>query len=143
MKAGLSVGGAPGAGPAAEPSSSSERTIVDELGRALISTRAMDADRRPPHRAQIDDSVPDFVVSGYERLIDSIELPDPDDRHVAAAAIRCHASVIVTYNLSDFRRCRSGTCQGVASSPAVVTDHGFLGNGGPNRALTATLRLGR
>ena len=77
-------------------------TILDELGRALISTGAMSAQRWPPHRAQIEDSVPDFVVSGYERLIEGIELPDPDDRHVVAAAIRCQASAIVTYNLSDF-----------------------------------------
>jgi len=41
-------------------------------------------------------------VTGYEHLIDSIELPDRDDRHVLAAAIRCGASVIVTLNLGDF-----------------------------------------
>ena len=39
---------------------------------------------------------------GYEDLIDSLTLPDPDDRHVLAAAIRSSAEVIVTYNLKDF-----------------------------------------
>lgn len=32
-------------------------------------------------------SVPDCLVTNYEKLADSIELPDPDDRHVVAAAI--------------------------------------------------------
>ena len=29
-------------------------------------------------------------------------MPDEDDRHVLAAAIKCNASVIVTFNLKDF-----------------------------------------
>lgn len=46
--------------------------------------------------------VRDCLVKGYEPLIDSLELPDPDDRHVLAAAIRCGADTIVTFNLKDF-----------------------------------------
>jgi hypothetical protein len=48
------------------------------------------------------EALPDALVTGYEHLIDSIELPDRDDRHVLAAAIHCRASVIVTLNLGDF-----------------------------------------
>lgn len=77
-------------------------TILDELGRALIDNRVMESDRWPPHREQIEAAVPDFVVDGYEQLIESVHLPDPDDRHVVAAAIRCQASAIITYNLRDF-----------------------------------------
>ena len=44
----------------------------------------------------------DALVTGYQELIESLSLPDPDDRHVFAAAIRAGASTIVTYNLSDF-----------------------------------------
>jgi predicted nucleic acid-binding protein len=40
-------------------------------------------------------------VAGYEDLIEAIELPDTDDRHVLAAAIVGGADVIVTYNLKD------------------------------------------
>ena len=47
-------------------------------------------------------AVPDCLVTGYERLIDCLDLPDKGDRHVLAAAIVGQASVIVTYNLKDF-----------------------------------------
>lgn len=46
--------------------------------------------------------VRDCLVTGYEDLIDALKLPDPDDRHVLAAAIRAGADVIVTTNLADF-----------------------------------------
>ncbi|MFB2880590.1 PIN domain-containing protein [Floridanema aerugineum] len=46
--------------------------------------------------------VRDCLVIDYEYLIESVELPDPDDRHVLAAAIKAGADVIVTFNLSDF-----------------------------------------
>jgi predicted nucleic acid-binding protein len=46
--------------------------------------------------------VADCVVTGYESLVPALTLPDPDDRHVLAAAIRCGADLIVTFNLKDF-----------------------------------------
>jgi PIN domain len=42
------------------------------------------------------------LVTGYESLIDGLTLPDPNDRHVLAAAIVGRVSVIVTRNLKDF-----------------------------------------
>ncbi len=47
-------------------------------------------------------AVPDCLITGHENLIAGIDLPDPDDRHVLAAAIVGHADVIVTKNLRDF-----------------------------------------
>lgn len=44
----------------------------------------------------------DCLVTGYEGLIDTLSLPDPDDRHVLAAAIHARVATIVTFNLSDF-----------------------------------------
>lgn len=41
-------------------------------------------------------------VTGYDKLISDLQLPDPDDRHVLAAAIVSQAKVIVTFNLKDF-----------------------------------------
>ena len=46
--------------------------------------------------------VRDCLVTGYTDLISSLTLPDPNDRHVLAAAIKAHANVIVTFNLADF-----------------------------------------
>ena len=53
-------------------------------------------------RRLMNDAIRDVTVTGYEYLIDQLELPDPDDRHVLAAAIHAEAQVIVTRNLRDF-----------------------------------------
>ncbi|BAY25427.1 hypothetical protein NIES2100_52330 [Calothrix sp. NIES-2100] len=50
----------------------------------------------------MNSNVRDCLVTGYEELIAPLQLPDSKDRHVLAAAIRCHASIIVTFNLKDF-----------------------------------------
>ena len=42
------------------------------------------------------------LVIGYAHHIASLSLPDPDDRHVLAAAIEAKATVIVTWNAKDF-----------------------------------------
>jgi predicted nucleic acid-binding protein len=46
--------------------------------------------------------VRDATVTGYEGLIDQLVLPDPNDRHVLAAAIHGGARLIVTSNLRHF-----------------------------------------
>jgi PIN domain len=53
-------------------------------------------------RDLMNSHVRDCLVTGYEFLIPTLTLPDPNDRHVLAAAIRVGADVIVTANLSDF-----------------------------------------
>jgi hypothetical protein len=46
------------------------------------------------------------VLSGYEIHIPNLRLPDPDDRHVLGAAVHASASLIITYNISDFPACQ-------------------------------------
>ena len=48
-------------------------------------------------------AVDDCLVSGFESLEAGLTgLPDPNDRHVLAAAIHCEAQEIVTFNIRDF-----------------------------------------
>src|ERR1035437_9280364 len=53
-------------------------------------------------RELMNQAVPDCLVTGYEQIIESLDLPDKDDRHVLAAAIVAKAGAIVTMNLKDF-----------------------------------------
>src|SRR5690606_15156002 len=50
----------------------------------------------------MDRAISDGLVDGDEELVAGLILPDPEDRHVLAVAIRCGASVIVTFNQRDF-----------------------------------------
>ena len=45
-------------------------------------------------RALMCDAVADCLVIGYEQIERAVDLPDDDDRHVVAAAIRCGAQTI-------------------------------------------------
>lgn len=53
-------------------------------------------------RDLMNQAVPDSLVSHYEDLLNAVKLPDENDRHVVAAAIKSKAQVIVTFNLRDF-----------------------------------------
>lgn len=53
-------------------------------------------------RSLMDSHVRDCLVTGHQLLIPALNLPDPDDRHVLAAAIRGNADLIITKNLKDF-----------------------------------------
>jgi len=77
--------------------------IHDEWIRNVLKNRNdLAAEQLDRTRQLMNRAVPDCLVTGYETLIDGLELPDQDDRHVLAAAIRAHAGVIVTFNLGDF-----------------------------------------
>jgi predicted nucleic acid-binding protein len=45
---------------------------------------------------------PDANIKGYEKFINGLKLPDPNDRHILAAALKSKSGVIVTFNVKDF-----------------------------------------
>jgi len=77
--------------------------IHDEWMRNLLENRPdLSRAKLERTRRQMDAYVDDCLVIGYEPLIDTLQLPDPGDRHVLAAAIKAKASLIVTTNIKDF-----------------------------------------
>jgi predicted nucleic acid-binding protein len=78
-------------------------TIHDEWIRNLLSKRPDISESKLRATAEkMTRAIPDAMIAGYERFISTIDLPDPDDRHVVAAALVGHADAIVTFNLKDF-----------------------------------------
>jgi hypothetical protein len=77
--------------------------ILDECFRSILRDRPdLSTERLARTRQLMNQALLDVLVTGYEDLIPGIQLPDSDDRHVVAAAIRAGAQVIVTSNVKDF-----------------------------------------
>ena len=77
--------------------------IHEEWIRGVLRHRP-DLEREQLERTKtlMNSHVRDSLVEDFEDLIPAIQLPDLNDRHVVAAAIRARADVIVTYNLKHF-----------------------------------------
>jgi PIN domain len=77
--------------------------IHDEWMRSLAArTPTIPMDRLQITRRLMNDALPTATVSDYAGHIPSVTLPDPEDRHVVAAAIAAGAALILTWNLRDF-----------------------------------------
>jgi len=78
-------------------------TLHEEWMRAVLADRPdLTRGQLERTRSLMNQVAPESLVEGYEKHVSSLALPDQDDRHVLAAAIAAKASVIVTFNLSDF-----------------------------------------
>ncbi len=92
--------------------------IHDEWTRNVLADRPdVRAESLARCRRLMDEHVPDCLITGYEFLIPTLTLPDPNDRHVLAAAIHGAAGVIVTFDLGDFPASSLGQFQIEALPP--------------------------
>ena len=75
--------------------------ILAETTRNLISTQIMTEEKAARLQAVLEREFPEAEVVGYEHLVAAMNNQEKD-RHVAAAAVKTGAQVIVTSNLKDF-----------------------------------------
>lgn len=87
--------------------------ILDELKNSLLEKDRSHAEKlcQPAklNHERLDrlidlmnNAVRDCLVTGHEDIEKSLNLPDPKDNHVLAAAIRAGADAIISWNLKDF-----------------------------------------
>jgi predicted nucleic acid-binding protein len=79
------------------------KDIDNEWMKSLLKNRPdLTHEKLEKTRLLMNIALPDYLVDGYEPIIETIDLPDKKDRHVLAAAIRVKADAILTYNIKDF-----------------------------------------
>ncbi len=77
--------------------------IQNEWVNALLNKRPeLNAEKLWRTVELMNSNILDCMVTGHEDLIKSLKLPDPNDRHVLAAAIHANCDAIVTFNRRDF-----------------------------------------
>jgi PIN domain-containing protein len=77
--------------------------VHDEWTAALARTRPdLDPQRIERTRRLLIETLPDALVTDYEPTVPALQLPDADDRHVLAAAIKGGCQLILTFNVADF-----------------------------------------
>jgi len=81
--------------------------ILEETCRNLVTAGVMSAEKSVRLRAVMEKAFPEAMVIGYKKLILSMR-NQKKDRHVAAAAVKAGADIIVTSNLKDFRELPDG-----------------------------------
>jgi len=76
--------------------------ILDEWTRSLLDWKPHLERSIRSQRHAMDKHFADALVTGHEKLVGTLDLPDPDDRHILATAIRRGARCTFTDNLADF-----------------------------------------
>ncbi len=76
--------------------------IHEEWINALLRQNKYKLEDLEKVRDLMDKHIKDAKIYGYELLINNLVLPDENDRHVLAAAIKINADAIITFNTKDF-----------------------------------------
>ncbi len=76
--------------------------ILEETRRALTGSLGLDPLKVDRLMAALARTFPEAMLEVHESFVDRIDLPDPDDRHVLAAAMIGECDWIVTENIDDF-----------------------------------------
>lgn len=80
-------------------------TILKEVGNGLIKKIGLTLEQKEYRILEMSRAFPEARLSIPADLTDGLtRIPDPNDRHVPAAAIKGGAQVIVTQNTKDFPR---------------------------------------
>ena len=100
--------------------------IMAEMAKALRTKLHRTATEITYRRQQMNHAFPEAMVAVPPELLDTVELPDRDDRHVLAAAIKGQANMIVTHKVKHFpKTCleKWGPCarQPMSSSSISIT----------------------
>jgi len=95
--------------------------ILDEARRNLVATGRVTEEQAARRFGAMERAFPEAMVTGHEPLMPAMP-NDTKDRHVAAAAVKAGAQVIVTSNLRDFRHLPAGI---EAQSPDDFLEHLF------------------
>ncbi len=77
--------------------------IHDEWMRNVLKNKPhLNSEQLTRTKNLMNSCVRDCLITGYESLIPSLQLPDSKDCHVLAVAIRGGVDVIITFNEKDF-----------------------------------------
>jgi len=76
--------------------------VQDEWSGRLLARRPEIGQQLTRTKKLMDLHIPEGRVTGYSAYTAKITLPDPNDRHVLAAAVKCGAKLLLTENVKDF-----------------------------------------
>ena len=94
--------------------------IHEEWMRNVLKNRPdLSKEQLTRTRNLMNRSVRNCLIEDYEFIIPSLELPDADDRHILAAAIKGQVNIIVTANLKDFPNSILGEYEIEAQHPDI------------------------